>query len=130
VAYTSNPTQSHSWPLKLATPALPTGLVLVGDVPVVTVTAIGTADNLRQFDYRTLRVTGNFTSVKVGHNEVPIRVDNGDPNITVDAPSSVGVTVDELASSTQTVSIERVEHGMLEKAPPFVRPLIVGVASA
>jgi YbbR domain-containing protein len=87
---------------------LPAGLVLVGDVPSVTVTAIGTADNLRQFDVRTLRVTGNFTNAKVGHDEVPIRVDNGDPNVTIDAPSMVGVQVDELASSTQTVSIERV----------------------
>jgi YbbR domain-containing protein len=108
VAYTSNPTQSQHWSLRLATPALPAGLVLVGDVPSVTVTAIGTADNLRQFDYHSLRVTGNFTNVKVGHDEVPIRVDNGDPNVTIDAPSTVGVTVDELASSTQTVSIERV----------------------
>ena len=82
--------------------------MLVGDVPSVTVTAIGTAGDLRQFDYRTLRVTGNFTNVKVGHDDVPIRVDNSDPNVTIDAPSMVGVTVDELASSTQTVSIERV----------------------
>ena len=74
---------------------MPAGLVLVGDVPSVTVTAIGTADNLRQFDVRTLRVTGNFTNVKVGHDEVPIRVDNGDPNVTIDSPSTVGVTVDE-----------------------------------
>lgn len=27
-------------------------------------------------------------------------------------------------------SIERLEHGTLEKAPPFVRPLVVGVAEA
>ena len=82
--------------------------MLVGDVPTVTVNVIGTAENLHQFDYRTLHVTGNFTSVKVGRADVPIRVDNPDPNVTIDAPSSVGVTVDELASSTQTVSIERV----------------------
>jgi len=82
--------------------------VLVGDVPTVTVTAIGTAENLHGFDYRTLHVIGNFTNVKVGHDDVPIRVDNVDPNVTIDAPSSVGVTVDELASTTQTVSIERV----------------------
>jgi YbbR-like protein len=112
VAYTSNPTQSHSWQLKLDHPVLPSGLVLVGDVPTVTVSAIGTADNLRQFDYRTLRVTGNFTNVKVGHDNVPIRVDNPDPSVTIEAPSAVGVTVDELGSSTQTVSIERV-HSLL-----------------
>jgi YbbR-like protein len=87
---------------------LPAGLVLVGEVPSVTVNVIGTAENLKQFDYRTLRVTGNFTNVKVGHATVPIRVDNINPNVTIDAPSSVGVTVDELGSANPTVSIERV----------------------
>ena len=87
---------------------LPAGLVLVGDVPSVTVTATGTADNLKLFDYRTLHVTGNFSNVKVGHDNVPIAVNNPDPNVTIDAPSSVGVTVDELGSTTQTVSIDRV----------------------
>ena len=87
---------------------LPTGLVLVGDLPSVTVTVIGTAENLKQFDSRTLHVIGNFTNVKVGHDGVPIRVDNGDPNVTIDAPSTVGVTVDELGSAPLTVSIERI----------------------
>jgi len=91
---------------------LPTGLVLVGDAPLVTVNVIGTADNLKQFDYRTLHVTGNFTNVKVGHDNVPIAVANSDPNVTIDAPSSVLVTVDELATATQTVSIDRV-HSLL-----------------
>lgn len=95
-------------PLKLDRPVLPAGLVLVGEVPSVTVTVTGTSDNLRTFDYRNLRVVGNFTNVKVGHDEVPIRVDNSDSNVTIDSPSSVGVTVDELGSSTLTVSIERV----------------------
>jgi hypothetical protein len=112
VAYTSNPTQTNKYLLKLDRPVLPTGLVLVGDPPSVTVNVIGTADNLKQFDYRTLHVTGNFTNVKVGHDNVPIAVANGDQNVTIDAPSSVSVTVDELATATQTVSIDRV-HSLL-----------------
>jgi YbbR domain-containing protein len=108
VAYTSNPTQTNRYPVKLDRPVLPSGLVLVGDVPTVIVNVIGTAENLKQFDSRTLHVTGNFANVKVGHDDVPIRVDNGDPNVTIDAPSTVGVTVDELGSATLTVSIERI----------------------
>jgi YbbR domain-containing protein len=87
---------------------LPAGLVLVGDVPAVTVTVTGTADNFRTFDPHSLHVTGNFIKVKVGSNQVPIRVDNGDPNVQIDAPNSVPVTVDQLGTSTQAVSIERV----------------------
>lgn len=108
VAYTSNPTQSKSYSLAVDHPALPSGLVIVGDLPQVKVTVIGTAGDLRSFDPHTLHVSGNFSSVKVGNNEVPIRVDNGDPAVQVDAPSTVPVTVDQLGSVTLNVSIERV----------------------
>jgi YbbR domain-containing protein len=80
----------------------------MGAVPPVAVTVIGTADNLRQFDGRTLHVTANFSNVKVGTNKVPIDVQNGDPNVTIIAPSSATVSVDDLGSSTPAVSIERV----------------------
>ncbi len=108
VAYAQNPTQSRKVQLPLAALTLPGGLVVVGKVPPVPVTVIGTADNLARFVPSSLHVTGNFSNVKVGTNNVPIDVQNGDPNITIVAPSSVTVTVDDLGSSTQTVSIERV----------------------
>jgi hypothetical protein len=69
---------------------------------------IGTADNLSKFDKGSLHVTANFSNVKVGTNRVPIDVQNSDANVTIVAPHSVSVSIDELASSTQTVSIERV----------------------
>ena len=72
------------------------------------VTVIGTTENLAHFLPTSLHVTGNFSNVKVGTNTVPIDVQNGDPNITIVAPNSVQVNVDDLGSSTQTVSIERV----------------------
>ena len=81
---------------------------MVGKVPLVPVTVIGTADNLGKFVPAALHVTGNFSNVKIGTNKVPIDVQNSDPNVTIIAPSSVTVTVDDLGSSTQTVSIERV----------------------
>jgi YbbR domain-containing protein len=111
VAYTENPTQSHKYLMSLATPVLPAGLVLVGDAhPQVTVTVTGTADNLRAgiFDPRQIHVTGNFANVKVGRNQVPIHVDNPDSSVQVDAPQSISVQVDLLASATLTVAIERV----------------------
>jgi hypothetical protein len=115
VAYAQNPTQDHKYSLKMDTPVVPSGLVLVGDVPSVTITAIGTTDHMRSFDALLrvnpgmLHITGNFSGVKVGKNEVPIRVNNSDPTITVVAPSSVSVTIDELGSSNLPVSIERVK---------------------
>ncbi|TMD24624.1 MAG: hypothetical protein E6I99_02095 [Chloroflexi bacterium] len=108
MAYTSNPTQSKGFPLAIDHPTLPAGLVLVGDVPAVSVTVIGTAADVQHFDRSVLRVTGNFSGVKVGRNSVPIDVQNGDPNVNIVAPRSVQVTVDELGSSTQAVSINRV----------------------
>ena len=108
VAYAQNPTQSQKHTLSIVNPTLPAGLVVVGAVPPVPVTVIGTADNLRTFDQRSLHLTGNFSNVKVGTNKVPVDVQNSDPNVNIYFPSSVSVTVDELGTSTQTVSIERV----------------------
>ena len=114
VAYAQNPTQSKTYKLPVDRPTLPPGLVVVGDLQPVIVTVIGASDNLHAFDVqlkadpRLLHVSGNFSNVKLGDNRVPIRVDKGDPNITIYAPDTISVTVDELASATQTVSIERV----------------------
>jgi YbbR domain-containing protein len=107
VAYTSNPTQSKTYQLPVESPKLQ-GLVVVGPLPQVTATAIGTADNLRNFDKSSLHLSANFAGVKVGANNVPIRVTSDDPAVSVDAPSSIHVTIDELASVVQNVSIERV----------------------
>jgi hypothetical protein len=115
VAYAQNPTQSHNYALRMDTPVLPAGLVLVGDVPQVTFTAIGTADHLRAFDAQLrsnpgmLHISGNFSGTHVGKNNVPIHVNNADPTITIDAPSSVTVTLDDLGTTTVPVSIERVK---------------------
>jgi hypothetical protein len=108
VAYAQNPTQHRSVQLPVAASSLPAGLVVVGKVPPVPVTVIGTTENLAHFLPASLHVMGNFSNVKVGTNTVPIDVQNADPNITIVAPSSVTVNVDDLGSSTQTVSIERV----------------------
>jgi YbbR domain-containing protein len=136
VAYAQNPTQSHNYLLRMDNPVLPAGLVLLGDVPQVPFTAIGTADHLRAFDaqLRTnpglLHVTGNFAGAHVGKNNVPIHVSDAEPTITIDAPSTVTVSIDELGTTTQPVSIERVKAlppGFHEQAsattvtPPSVR---------
>src|SRR5438094_7902465 len=106
VAYTSNPTQSKNYQLTIH-PTVPSGLVIVGDVSPINVTVIGTADNLGTFDKRSLRVTANLSNVKLGRTRVPIEVQNSDSSVNVVAPSSVQVTIDELASSNQTVVIQR-----------------------
>jgi hypothetical protein len=130
VAYAQNPTQHRNYQLSVTPSSLPAGLVVVGKVPPVPVTVIGTAENLAHFVLTSLHITGNFSNVKVGTNTVPIDVQNADPSITVVAPSSVTVSVDDLGSATQTVSIERVNTlapGFHEQAtattitPPTVR---------
>jgi hypothetical protein len=108
VAYAQNPTQDRKIQLPVTASGLPAGLVVIGKVPSVPVTVIGTADNQAHFVPASLHVTGNFSNVKVGTNKVPIDVQNADPNITIVAPNSVTVSIDDLGSSTQTVSIERV----------------------
>lgn len=89
-------------------PRLPSGLVVVGDVPQVLVTVIATADNLKQFDRKSLHATADFSGAKVGTDRVPVRVTNPDPNVQVEAPTSLMVPVDELATTTMPVAIERV----------------------
>jgi len=112
VAYTSNPTQTHHYNMAVSNPVLPAGLVVVGAIPQVTVTVIAAADNLRAFDPHQLRVSANFSNVKVGTNQVPIRVDNSDPSVQVDAPSTIPVKVDQLGTTNLNVSIERT-HSLL-----------------
>jgi YbbR domain-containing protein len=115
VAYAQNPTMDHRYSVRMDTPVLPSGLVLVGDVPHVTITAIGTSDHMRSFDAllrvnpSVLHITGNFSGTHVGRNDVPIHVNNADPTITIVAPSTISVTIDELGTTTLTVSIERVK---------------------
>lgn len=108
VAYAQNPTQQGNYQLTIANPRLPNGLVLLNALPQVSVSVIGTADNLKSFDKGSLHVTANFSNVKVGPNRVPIDVQNSDSNVTIVAPHSIPVSVDELQTTTQTVSIERV----------------------
>ena len=108
VAYTENPTQSSRYQLAVDPPRLPAGLVIVGDIPQVLVTVTATADNLRSFDRRALHASADFSGAKVGTDRVPIRITNPDPNVQVEAPTSVMVPVDELATTTQPVAIERV----------------------
>jgi YbbR domain-containing protein len=56
-----------------------------------------------------LHIGGNFTGAKVGKNDVPIHVNSSDSTITIVAPSAITVTIDELGTTTQPVSIERVK---------------------
>ena len=108
VAYASNPTQSKNLDLSIDNPTLPAGLVVVGDLPKVKVSVTATSENLKDFDTRSLHASANFNSVKVGRNQVPVRVANADPNVQIQAPDTVPVTVDELASSNVNVTIERI----------------------
>ena len=108
VAYASNPTQSKNVDLSIDNPTLPAGLVVVGELPKVKVAVTATSENLKDFDTRSLHASASFGNVKVGRNQVPVRIANADPNVQIQAPDTVPVTVDELASSNVNVTIERI----------------------
>ena len=109
VAYASNPTQGRNVPMPVGgLQTIPSGLTLVGDVPRVTVKVIATADDLSRFDVHDLTVSGNFARAHIGTNQIPIRVDNSDSSVQVDAPSTIGVQVDQLASVNLTIGLQRV----------------------
>jgi hypothetical protein len=73
----------------------------------VSVKVIATADDLRSFDPHDLTVSGNFARARVGTNQIPIRVDNTDSAVQVDAPSTITVQVDQLASTNLNVTLQR-----------------------
>lgn len=108
VAYTENPTQNHTYKLPVTESRLASALVVVGPAPQVPVTITATSDNLRAFQPSDLVVSGDFSKVKIGNNEVPVRVNNTDPSVQVDAPSTVAVVIDQLSTTTLNVSIDRV----------------------
>ncbi|MDQ6710512.1 MAG: CdaR family protein [Candidatus Dormibacteraeota bacterium] len=87
---------------------MPTGLVIIGDVPAVPVTVVATANDLKSFDRRTLHASADFSKAKPGTDRIPVHVDNPNPNVQVDAPAFISVPVDEQASVTLPITIERV----------------------
>ena len=107
VAYAENPTQSHTYKLPVAESRLSPSLVVVGAAPQLAVTVTATSDNLRAFQPADLTVSGDFSRVKIGRNDVPVRVDNSDPSVQLDAPTTVAVVIDQLATTSLNVAIER-----------------------
>jgi YbbR domain-containing protein len=112
VAYTENPTQErdvHINGSQIQHTAVPVGLVLIGDLPTVTVTVVGSSDALSRFDPNaSLRVSANFSGLHQGTQYVPLLVSDLDPNVHLRRePASVAVTVDQLATVTATVTLDQ-----------------------
>lgn len=112
VAYTENPTQTQ----KVSVPgseiqhtAVPAGLILLGDLPTVTITIVGSSTALASFDrHAFLRVSANFAGLHQGPQNVPLQITNLDPDVTVrDAPKTIPVNVDQLATVTATVTLDQ-----------------------
>lgn len=112
VAYSENPTQEHQYFVSgrdIQHTAVPAGLVLVGDLPGVTLTVVGSSDALRTFDpHASLRVIANFSGLHQGRQEVPVQVTDLDPGVQVRrAPTTISVFVDQLATVTATVTLDQ-----------------------
>src|SRR5919199_416303 len=105
VAYTSNPTNTSVFYVGLDRPRLPPGLVVLGTIPPVRVTVTASNDVLHGFNAGTLRATGDFSKVKVGHNLVPVQVTSTDPavNNNLQYDPRIAAEVDQLASANEPV---------------------------
>ncbi len=112
VAYTENPTQErdvHINGSQIQHTAVPVGLVLIGDLPTVTVTMVGASDALSRFDPNaSLRVSANFSGLHQGTQYVPLLVTDLDPNVHLRRqPAAIAVTVDQLATVTVPVTLDQ-----------------------
>jgi YbbR domain-containing protein len=108
VAYAENPTQSQTFNVDVDKTSLPAGLVIVGSLPRVRVTATGAADNLSKFDKNTVHAVGDFAHVKPGINRVTLTITNTDPTITVSGPNVIVLNIDQIATVTQSVTAQTV----------------------
>ena len=112
VAYSENPTQARQFPVpggNIQHTAVPAGLVMVGDLPGITVTVVGSSDALRAFDpHASLRAFANFSGLHQGRQDVPVVVSSLDPSVQVrQAPAAISVFVDQLATVTATVTLDQ-----------------------
>src|SRR3989442_2956361 len=112
VAYTENPTAERTFQIsgsQIQHTAVPVGLVLIGDLPPVTVTVVGASDALRNFDPNaSLRLSANFSGLHQGQQYVALLVTDTDPNTHLRRqPASIAITVDQLATVTATVTLDQ-----------------------
>jgi YbbR domain-containing protein len=112
VAYTENPTAERTFQIngsQIQHTAVPVGLVLIGDLPPVSVTVVGPADALRTFDPNaSLRLSANFSGLHQGTQSVPVQIVDTDNSTHLRAqPASIAVTVDQLATVTATVTLDQ-----------------------
>lgn len=112
VAYSENPTQTEQVKIvgqDIQHTAVPAGLILIGDLPTITITVVGSSDALRTFDpHLSLRVSANFVGLHQGLQHVPLQVTNLDPDVQFrQVPASIPVNVDQLATVTATVTLDQ-----------------------
>lgn len=112
VAYSENPTQAKPFRVPggdIQHTAVPAGLVMVGELPGITITVVGSSDALRAFDPHTsLRAFANFSGLHQGRQDVSVVVSSLDPSVQVrQAPATISVFVDQLATVTATVTLDQ-----------------------
>ncbi len=116
VVYSENPPDAIT--LSVAVPQqaslLPEGFVLVHPIPNLTISVLGTRDNVLAFHLSDLTVTPNFSHItSSGMHDIPIDIVNGDTHVQLQGvPTSVPADVDKLV----TVSLPVVVR--VTSAPP------------
>ncbi|HYM50728.1 MAG TPA: CdaR family protein [Candidatus Limnocylindrales bacterium] len=113
VAYAENPTTNKVFSLTLDRPNVPAGLVVLGSLPPIQVTVVGSAQTLRNFDQRSLTVSADFSRLHAGSNRVAVQVHSTDPTVPdsgLDYQSAISVLADEVASADLAVTVQRLHQ--------------------
>ncbi len=111
VAYSETEARAFNVTVEQVGP-LPAGLVVLGDLPQVRVEVVAPGDALKTFDPKTgLRATAILRELRKGPNQVPVQLEQLDPNVTIrKAQASISVQVDEFGQVSKPVKIERMHQ--------------------
>ncbi len=110
VVYSENPPDAVTLgiPVPQESSLLPEGFVLVHPIPDLTITVLGTRDNVLAFRTSDLTVTPDYAHVaSPGIHDIPIAVTNADAHVELEGiPSAVTADVDKLVTATLPITIQ------------------------
>jgi YbbR domain-containing protein len=116
VVYAGNPPASRTISMHVPQDeaSLPAKYVLATPIPDVSVRISGTRDHVNAFDPATLQLGVDFRHVsRTGLQQLPLRVVNSDPNVSIDnVPSTVNADIDVTDSVSVPVTL------VLDQVPP------------
>ncbi len=108
VAYAGNPPVSQAVRgLTIEHGPPPNGLVMIKEPDLVSVTVLGLQNSLSAFKRESLHASIDLTKAKLGHNLLPVKIDNSDKTVSVrnPEPATIDVELDQLTTADHKVEI-------------------------